>query len=72
MHTGHPAGHAQAFAHRLGMGGKGVGTGLQAVVHMQGLHAPRPQRMGRQQQGRGIGPATEGHGPAWRQAQGWG
>ena len=38
-----------------------IGGGLQAVVHMPGVHLPRPALRTGQQQGGGIGPAAVAH-----------
>ena len=60
----HPAdmqGHAQARAQVDAMALEVVGRRLQAVVHMPGLHLPRPARGAGQQQRAGVGAAAQRH-----------
>jgi hypothetical protein len=52
--------HAQTGAHCAAMRGKVIGGSLQSVVNMNGADLPRPPIARRQQQGGGVGAATEG------------
>ena len=54
-------GHVQARTQRAAVALEVVGRRLQAVVHMPGLHLPRPARRAGQQQRGGIGAAAQGH-----------
>ena len=70
VHMADVQGHAQPGAQLRAMGNEGVGRSLQPVVHMQRVDTAGPAGMGGQQQGGGVGTATQGYADATVRIQG--